>query len=133
MQNTEALLILENAIKRLAEALKIDPKTTPIAVDAVIQRFEFCHELFWKTLKKLLLEENIDVQSPKQVLQQAYALGWIKNEDLWLQMSQDRNLTSHTYQEKLALEIYQQIPVYLKEMQTVYSDLIKRFLQQRHN
>lgn len=126
MQKIETLLILENAIKRLAEALEIDPKTTPIAIDAVIQRFEFCYELFWKTLKKLLLEENIDAPSPKQVLQQAYALGWIKNEELWLQMSQDRNLTSHTYQEKLALEIYQQIPVYLKEMQTVYNDLIKR-------
>jgi len=119
MTRAENLKILESAIKRLAEALAVDARITPIAVDAAIQRFEFCYELLWKALKKMLLDqENIEVQSPKQVLQHAYALGWIKDEKLWLQMAQDRNLTSHTYQEELALEIYQRIPTYLKAMQS---------------
>lgn len=124
MTRAEDLKILERAIKRLAEALAVDAKITPIAVDAAIQRFEFCYELLWKALKKMLLDqENIEVQSPKQVLQQAYALGWIKDEKLWLQMAQDRNLTSHTYQEELALEIYQRIPTYLKAMQSMCNNL----------
>ena len=119
MTRAENLKIFESAIKRLAEALAVDARITPIAVDAAIQRFEFCYELLWKALKKMLLDqENIEVQSPKQVLQHAYALGWIKDEKLWLQMAQDRNLTSHTYQEELALEIYQRIPTYLKAMQS---------------
>ncbi len=126
MTRAENLKILESAIKRLAEALAVDAKTLPIAVDAAIQRFEFCYELLWKALKKMLFDkENIEVQSPKQVLQQAYALGWIKDEKLWLQMAQDRNLTSHTYQEELALEIYQRIPAYLKEMQEVCGDITR--------
>jgi len=120
MTRAEEMAILKRAMQRLVEALAVDVKTTPIAIDAAIQRFEFCYELLWKMLKKILLDrENIDVQSPKQVLQQAYALGWIRNEKLWLQMAQDRNLTSHTYQEELALEIYRQLPTYLQEMQKV--------------
>lgn len=126
MTRAEDLKILERAIKRLTEALAVDAKITPIAVDATIQRFEFCYELLWKALKKMLLDqENIEVQSPKQVLQQAYAVGWIKDENLWLQMAQDRNLTSHTYQEELALEIYQRIPAYLKEIQKVCGDMAR--------
>jgi len=126
MQRTEGLLVLEQAIKRFAEALTVDVRITPIAIDGAIQRFEFCYELMWKTLKKMLLaQENIDTQSPRQVLQQAYAIGWIQNEKLWLKMAQDRNLTSHTYQEELALNIYHNLPDYLQAMQKVCDNLKK--------
>jgi len=126
MKKNEELSILEKALKRFAEALAVNARVTPIAIDGAIQRFEFCYELMWKVLKKTLLtRENIDIQSPRQVLQQAYTIGWIQDEKLWLKMAQDRNLTSHTYQEELALNIYRNLPDYLQAMQKVCDNLKK--------
>ena len=45
-------------------------------------------------------------------LQQAYRLGWLDDEERWLKLLDDRNLTSHTYREALALEIYRRIPAH---------------------
>jgi len=52
MTRAEEMAILKRAMQRLVEALAVDVKTTPIAIDAAIQRFEFCYELLWKMLKK---------------------------------------------------------------------------------
>jgi len=96
---------------------------TPL--DATIKRFEFSCELTWKTVKKVLeAEEEIIAKSPKQVLQQAYLLDLIDDEQLWIDMLKARNLTSHTYKQDLALEIYNQIADYYMELRRLV-DLIK--------
>jgi nucleotidyltransferase substrate binding protein (TIGR01987 family) len=59
-----------------------------------------------------LYDYGIDVQSPKTVLQQAYVNQLILDEKMWLDMLKDRNLTSHTYNQELALEIYHRIQKY---------------------
>lgn len=118
---------LGNALDRLEEALN-QSLDNPLAVDGTIQRFEFCYELFWKALKQLLSSrEAIQTSSPKQTLQQAYALGWLEEETLWLNMLQDRNLTSHTYNVTQALEIYQHIKNYYPALKKVYEILQNKF------
>lgn len=47
------------------------------------------------------------------------ALPFVEAIFLFGSRAQDRNLTSHTYQEELALEIYRRIPAYLKVMRAV--------------
>lgn len=81
-------------------------------IDASIQRFEFTIELFWKLLKRILEAKGVEVRYPKDVLQEAYAGGLIDDEKMWLKMLRDRNLTSHTYDESLADEIYAHIKLY---------------------
>jgi len=81
-------------------------------IDASIQRFEFTIELFWKLLKRILETKGVEVRYPKDVLQEAYAGGLIDDEKVWLRMLKDRNLTSHTYNEDLADEIYEHIKKY---------------------
>ena len=67
---------LNIALTRLEEALNIintKPELNSIIMDSCIQRFEFCYELLWKALKKLLsAQEAIEANSPKQVMQEAY-------------------------------------------------------------
>ncbi len=92
---------LERALARLNDAARLPPDT-PLLVDGTIQRFEFAFELFWKTLKILLEQEHEEAVFAKQVLSKAYQAGWIDNEKLWINMLEDRNLTSHTYNEELA-------------------------------
>jgi nucleotidyltransferase substrate binding protein (TIGR01987 family) len=100
---------LGRSLDRLAEALAV-PADEPLAVDGTIQRFAFTFELFWKAVRRLLAREGIEANSPRAVLQQAYRQGWLDAEERWLKLLEDRNLTSHTYREPLAREIYGRIP-----------------------
>lgn len=92
-------------------------------IDATIQRFEFTFELAWKLLKDYFAEKGVVLNYPKDVLRQAFQAGLIENEELWLTMLHDRNMTSHTYDEKLADQIYANIQNYVPEIRKL-CDLI---------
>ncbi len=117
---------LEKALTRLNESLQFD-LSQPLVVDACIQRFEFCIELTWKTLKRCLAIEGIEANTPRECIQQAYSIHWINDESAWLSMLKDRNLTSHTYKEDLALEIYHRLPLHYQAMADLYQLLSRRF------
>ena len=117
---------LGKALSRLDESLSFD-LSQPLVVDACIQRFEFCIELTWKTLKKCLAIEGIEANTPRESVQLAYGVHWINDETAWLSMLKDRNLTSHTYKEDLALEIYHRLPNHFEAMHSLYLLLNSRF------
>lgn len=85
-------------------------------IDATIQQFEFTFELGWKFLKKYFLTKDILLNNPKEVLQEAFVVGLIGNEKVWLQMLTDQSNTSHTYDEKLADELYMRIRGYVADL-----------------
>jgi len=47
---------------------------------------------------------------PREVIAAAYRVQWISDEPGWLQMMDDRNLSSHTYHEPLADAIFARLP-----------------------
>ena len=102
---------LKNAVQRLEEAIDCYKKSPDdVKRDGVIQRFEFCEELSWKTLRLYLIDQGFsDLKSPKSVLREAYAYEIIDDEDVWITIMNDRNLTSHIYDEKTAEEIFNRI------------------------
>lgn len=104
----DSLESLAMANARLAEATAMGAEN-PVIVDGVIQRFEFALELTWKTLKRALAEEGVEANTPREVLTAAARAGWLEDEDLWLAMLKDRNLTSHIYDESMALAIYDRV------------------------
>ena len=116
---------LARALDRLAEALEV-PEDDPLAIDGTIQRFEFTFGLFWKAIQRHLAREGIEARSPKAALREAYTLGWLANEQVWLDLLRDRNLTSHTCREMLALEIYGRIPAHYAAMRAAFEDVRKR-------
>lgn len=104
---------VQQALSRLKEALETpEDEQSSLLVDGTIQRFEFCIELFWKLLRRVLLESGIETGTPREAIQKAYQARWIEDESLWIQMLRDRNQTSHTYEEDLAIEIFRRIPDY---------------------
>lgn len=97
------------ALKRLEDSLKRD-EFDELVLDAVIQRFEFTYELSWKLIKSYLSYNGIaDVRTPREAFKEAFAAGIIKEGDVWIDMLDDRNLTSHTYDEVEAREIFEKI------------------------
>ena len=88
---------------RLAEAVA-QPQSELIR-DATIQRFEFTFEVVWKTLKLYLERQGYECGGPRPTLKKAFAENLIPTPgeaDAWLQMLEDRNLTSHAYDEAQA-------------------------------
>lgn len=120
---------LAKAVNRLGEAIeeskKIDFSTLK---DGVIQRFEFTIELSWKALKTLLNEEGIEsATTPKSTIKEGGKIGLIKNIEIWIEMLDDRNLTSHIYNQAIADEIYERIVgKYYEELKRNYEFLKER-------
>ena len=101
----------KNALSRLHEAIEEERASKSLAVrDGAIQRFEFTSELAWKTLREYLLSEGVaDINSPKKVMREAYNNDLIENTEGWLCILDDRNLTSHVYDDEDAADIYNRI------------------------
>jgi nucleotidyltransferase substrate binding protein (TIGR01987 family) len=77
--------------------------------------FEFSFELLWKCVKEYLyVEEGIDAASPKKVIRCCRELGLLDEGQPQeaLQMADDRNLTSHTYDETFAQAVVERIRHY---------------------
>jgi len=104
----ERLDMAEKALGRFKEAMAIvNPNS--LERDAAIQRFEFTFEALWKAAKHFLtVIEGIDTASPKGVVRSCREVGLLSDGEaiLALHMIDDRNLTVHTYNEPLAVEIY---------------------------
>lgn len=114
----------KNAVNKLTEGILKFDKRDDLLRDGLIQRFEFTFELAWKTLKAIFEDEGlIGLNSPKLVLKEAYSAGLIEDEELWLSMLKDRNTTAHIYNEKLAVEICNNI---INNYINVFKKLIKQ-------
>jgi len=101
----------KKALKTLEEILK-EPFSIIIR-DATIQRFEYTFEATWKFLKEYLkVKEGIIASTPKSVFREIGTLNIISEEEVFncLEMTDQRNLTSHTYKECVSEIIYETIP-----------------------
>lgn len=96
---------LKKALARLKEALSL-PKND-IVRDSTIQRFEFTVELSWKALQRFLKFSGVsEALTPKNVFREGARLGIVEDPEAWLRFVDARNLSSHTYKETLAEEVY---------------------------
>ena len=96
---------------RLAEAVAMPE--SEIVRDAVIQRFKFTFGAVWKALKHYLERQGYECGGPRPTLKKAFAeknlIPTPEEADIWLQMLEDRNLTSHAYDQAVANRIYAHI------------------------
>lgn len=86
-------VLLRSALENGPEALNALEK------EGVIQRFEYCFELAWKTVKDSLEASGLvfATVTPRQVLKDAFAAKILKEGPVWMDMLDHRNLLSHTY------------------------------------
>jgi nucleotidyltransferase substrate binding protein (TIGR01987 family) len=123
-QTQRALTSLEELVFKYSEN-----QSDVILRDALIQRFEYSTEAFWKYLKAYLqTEHNLSANSPREVIRIGLTAKLYIEEmsQELLQMLDDRNLTSHTYVEELAESIAHRIPNYSKNMSEVMTQLSRQ-------
>lgn len=124
----ELYLDYEKSVERLNESLKEDININPVALDGVIQRFEFTFEIAWKLMREVLLFRGKEVSSPRMAIKEGFKEKFFEDGDGWIKMLEDRNLTSHTYKQDLAKEIYGRIKnqhyVLLKELKEQMGQVI---------
>ena len=118
------LRLLGTALTRLEGALA--QPVNEFVRDAALQRFEFTFELFWKSLKAYAEESGVEAYSPRDSVRTAFQLGVIQEHSDWFRMLEDRNLTSHTYNEATAETIYSHLPVYLRLIREAQAELTRR-------
>ena len=114
----------DKAFHRLERAVNIVRQNpdNDLLQAGLIQTYEFTFELAWKTLKDYLESEGFTVPSPKATIRQAFQSGYIQHGDNWMKALNDRNLTTHTYDEDIANEV-----VY--DIETTYFNLLKELHQ----
>ena len=61
-------------------------------------------------MREYLLDQGYtNINSPKEVIKQAFAFGMIDDQKAWVELLNDRNLTSHVYDEATAAAIFARI------------------------
>ncbi|MEN9689510.1 MAG: hypothetical protein RI998_1507 [Pseudomonadota bacterium] len=93
------------ALNQLTQAVVLSEERplTDLEKQGVIQGFEFVHELAWNVLKDFLEYEGItDIVGSRGAVREAFKRNIITAGDLWMDMIDKRNLTSHTYNAELA-------------------------------
>lgn len=92
---------------------------------AVIQAFEFTYEVYWKTFQKLAREQGAIAAGPKPAIAYAFQAGILSDQSMWLDIINDRNMTTHTYHEEISKQIYGRIKNdYLKAFEQAYDSLL---------
>ena len=120
-----AIQNLEKAYMRLKDAAL--RAKDDLEKDGVIQRFEFTVELLWKTLKRVLEYNKLDCYTPRDCLKQAFRHGLIEDDEILLDMLDDRNKSSHIYDEEMSEEIFIRIKkVYVKVIGEILEELKKK-------
>jgi nucleotidyltransferase substrate binding protein (TIGR01987 family) len=89
-----------------AEQLARARDLTNLERQGFIKGFEFTFEQAWLTLKDFLESRGVQgLYGAKDAIQGAFRSGLVANGEVWMDMIQSRNLTSHTYDETTSARI----------------------------
>ena len=83
-----------------------------VYLDLAVKRFEFTFEMSWKAMKRGLAFLGLECKSPRGCIQEAFAQGLIREEALWLNMIEMRNLSSHIYDESEIRVLLERLEAY---------------------
>lgn len=124
---------LQKAIKSLEIAVNrsLTVPQDEMIRDAVIQRFEYTYELCWRMLKRQLEQEvpdpkRLDTLSFKDLIREALEKGISLDMPRWVKYRNERNISTHTYDEEKAQIVYQAAIKFLPDAKKLLAELLKR-------
>ncbi len=121
----------QKAFLELEEAVLLSQKRplSKLENQGLIQGFEYTHELAWNMIKDYLEEQGIfGLLGSKSTVREAFKLGLLKEGEIWMDMIQSRNQTSHTYNTTLADQVvYDIIHKYFYQFKEIIEEFKKRY------
>ena len=98
-----------------------------LEAQGLIQGFEYTHEVAWKTMKNFLESQGVlNLYGSRDTTREAFKNGLIENGEVWMDMVEKRNLTSHTYDEETAAEV---VTIIRKDYYAEFEKLLFRLQQ----
>ena len=123
------LTAFENAVNSLIKIIdKWNSDTTDdIIRDSMIQRFEYTFSFSVKMMNRFLnlqSHEGINTMTFNEIIRKSNQYGIIKsNLETWDDFRQKRNMTSHTYDERVAKDVVAIIPAFKDEAEFLLNKL----------
>lgn len=118
----KATASLERAVKRS----KKKPDDDEVR-DAVIQRFEYTYELSWKFMRRWIklnrAPADAEPKTMKDLFREVARVGLIEDPEPWFEYAYARNLSSHTYDEEKAGEVYESALDFVKDAKKLLKNL----------
>ncbi|MEW6727773.1 MAG: nucleotidyltransferase substrate binding protein [Pseudomonadota bacterium] len=115
------------ALRQLTDAVAL-LRSRPLSElerQGLIQAFEFTHELAWNVLKDYLEYEGITgLVGSRSTVREAFKRGLIDDGEVWMDMIDKRNLSSHTYNDALAQAVVEAVE---RRYQPAFLALERRF------
>jgi nucleotidyltransferase substrate binding protein (TIGR01987 family) len=102
----------QKALNTLSDAVALANKRelSNLEKQGLIQGFEFTHELCWKTIKDFFKDKGKqDIYGSKDATKEAFQTGLIHQGEIWMEMIESRNLSSHTYNNEISEDIVAKI------------------------
>ena len=96
------------ALRQLSSAVELmrQRDLSELEKQGLIQSFEYTYELGWNMLKDYLGWQGIDgIVGSRDAIRESFKRGLVADGSVWMAMLQDRNRTTHTYNEKTAQSI----------------------------
>lgn len=114
--------VLLRTKKQLDTAIPV--AKSELEITGAIKCFEYTYEISWKTMKKVLTVMGVsDINSPRTVFAAAYKNKLIDDIDAWNHYITLRNLTTHTYDESLAHEVFESLPTFSAHVDALLKNL----------
>ena len=117
----------QRALQQLTHAVQLGQQRSlsELEQQGLIQGFEFTHELAWNVLKDYLEMEGIQgLVGSRSTVREAFKRGLVSDGEVWMDMIEKRNLSSHTYNQSVANALASAI---VDRYYTAYLELQQRF------
>lgn len=122
-----AYFLLQDAVENYREE-----ELNQLAKEGMIQRFEYCTEFAWKTVKDYLENQNVVLEliTPRAVIKEAVAAKLLSRGEDWMNALDARNKMSHTYEFRKFESVIKQIEAtYLNLFGELYEKLSEEYGQ----
>lgn len=122
----KALISLETNILKI-QGMEESAEDYDIYRDSTIQRFEYTMESAKKLMANYIEFVDQKVAGQQQIIKKAFEFDLI-DDDVWFQMLEDRNNTSHEYDENMAKELVERICIYAIKLR-IFHNTIKPMIE----
>lgn len=97
----------------------------------LIQAFEYTHELAWNVMKDFFeFQGNVTIRGSRDATREAFQRALISDGEVWMEMIESRNSSTHTYNMKVAKDIGEKIVNRYQKAFEDFHQLMKSLAQQ---